>query len=622
MNRALLKSIILLLPACMSMPAEADFSLDLSKGIFPKGVSVKNGNSLLPLGSEFYKNGWTQDGWTADRFGTRGYVAVSPTRTGTDTECDNRLTLPPTEVTAGMWLTWEALSMIDRVKESYRVEALAEGETTPVMLADIDGENGTWTRHAVSLDALAGKKAIVTFVCDTRNGYMLALDKVSVGTPSGEAFAATDLTPQYSGPEGNTVRGTAVNTGATVAYKAIVCLSSDAQGQPRTETRRIQLEGEWESNTPRDYSFDVPASIDARTYYTVAAETADGKTVEIFSGSYFSSAFRKMPFVDEGTGLWCVNCPSGMIQADRLKEHFGEEMVLVTAHVNDVFANQEYFNFLSSYSVPYFRLDRRRATAGSGTEKFGKYYDMPVKFGISITGVEYGETQDGARTATLTAEVLVADETDNNSGQYRIGYVLTGDYEIDADTPNYRRYRQSNSSTRSSDERFYYLPSEIPAELMSYHGVALSSGNDAFLGLEGSLTGTLTPGEPFRHTWTVELPEAGAGLKKESLAAYVLDTKTGNIENTCLIAIDSGNSAVDAITDDSAARLRNTANGLVTVDAGQESFTLTAYSLSGRLAREYRGQGQATIELGLPAGLYVLRLKAGKETATLKTAIR
>lgn len=99
--------------------AETPYEVSFKAGIIPAGVSVANNNALLP-NADGYKRGWTDIGWTVDRYGARGYVALSPTytvtvdsdgKTGPVSPSENVLTLPLLTIKDGDFLKWDALSM-------------------------------------------------------------------------------------------------------------------------------------------------------------------------------------------------------------------------------------------------------------------------------------------------------------------------------------------------------------------------------------------------------------------------------------------------------------------------------------------------------------------------------
>ncbi len=60
---------------------ETLYRLDLSRGKWPADVEVANLNGELPE-TNVYKRVYTADGWCIDRYGDRGYVALSPTYVG------------------------------------------------------------------------------------------------------------------------------------------------------------------------------------------------------------------------------------------------------------------------------------------------------------------------------------------------------------------------------------------------------------------------------------------------------------------------------------------------------------------------------------------------------------
>lgn len=179
-----------------SQPVSA-YMLDMSAGVFPPGVTVSNETGVNPA-TAGYKRGYTRDGWVIDRYGTYGYVAVSPTFTEKNEACRNVMTLPAIGIEEGYYLSWHGVSVHPDRKEKYSVIATVEGSGTSDTLFATDSESDEWTAHLVNLNAYAGKKVTISFVCESTNRYMLAIGGVTVDVPKGVSFEVRDRSEVYS----------------------------------------------------------------------------------------------------------------------------------------------------------------------------------------------------------------------------------------------------------------------------------------------------------------------------------------------------------------------------------------------------------------------------------------
>ncbi len=81
---------------------------------------------------------------------------------------------------------------------------------------------------------------------------------------------------------------------------------------------------------------------------------------------------------------------------------------------------QEYWPGLKFYAVPYMMIDRNRQSAGELDNNFDRQLWTPVKAEIVPTSCDVTDYN-----AEVGFKVRFADDTDNASDRYRIGYVVT-----------------------------------------------------------------------------------------------------------------------------------------------------------------------------------------------------
>lgn len=496
------------------------YSLNLTTGVFPSGVSTENANGQLPDKSG-YKHGFTENGWTVGRLDNRGYVAVSPTYTDREKPCENILTLPQIAVTGKSVITWASRSVYRHFPESYRLEAIVEGEEAKTLFTSGE-ESFFWKNNTVLLDAFQGKNITLRFVCTSSEGYMLALSDVLV------------------------------------------------------------REGESESNT---------------------------------EGSSTSSGNRKL-IVDRGTGTWCVNCPSADVAVESLVEKYGDRIIALNTHVNDVLANELYWKTLDWYSIPRLMLNRIKATEGSDTKKFADYIDKATPFSIAITALERQGDE-----INCAAKVRVNEDME---GTYSVGYVLTGDFHDSQKAA----YSQQNNCTQPYYGAFYYLPSVIPPALMYYDDVTLTF-DGAFAETDGSttlpLSSTLIPGEEYDVEWSIPVPELASTANALKVVAYVVDSTTGEIMNADVATLGKPISVSTLPADNGARRLYMNSEGEACISLPEGTqFSLEIFSMHGVRVyfEEGYANGQDNLRPSLSSGLYIIRLSTSDGEERLKAMIR
>ncbi|MDE6552517.1 MAG: hypothetical protein K2K98_06105 [Muribaculaceae bacterium] len=503
------------------------YTLNLSSGKLPKDVETANTNGLLPKKSA-YKRGYTEKGWTVDRLYNLGYVAVTPTYTAGEGNCENTLTLPPLKIENGHRLIWKAQSVYRHFPESYRVEAVPTDGSNPVTLAEVEAESYSATAHNIPLTPVEGKEVSLRFVCTSSEGYLLAMWDVQVG----------EFTDEVS-------------------------------------------------------------------------------TEEAFTAGSSGDPFMRKFLVDRGTGMWCVNCPAGDIAVDRLMELYGDRVVSLNTHVRDALGNQAYWDKLDWYAVPYMMLNRIKGSAGPNTNKFSQYYEQPTSFAIRIDEIPAPQ----GRTLEITAHVSVNETIDNSDGRYRLGYVLTGDYH----DPTNPEFIQSNNCNQPSYGPYYYLPSSIHPELMYYEDVTLTT-EGAFDGIEGSLPTSMETGKDYEVRWQAEVPELLSNPAEARVVAYVLDTTTGEVQNTDALRVGEHptGGVSDIRQDETSCILGATREGVrVRIAAGKE-YRLDIYDVAGSLIGSHRGisHGQEVLPYQIPPGIYFITLSTAQTHASVKAAVR
>ena len=551
MRFPVLKTLFVLSPVWAAIPAEADYTPDFSTGLIPDAITVSNESGFNPE-SRFYKHGWTADGWTLERYVSRGYVLMAPSHTGAAEPAAMRsvLTLPAYDVTDATWLHWDAMSMLAVLPESYNVEIRTEGSGKAETLLSVDAEASEWTTHMVSLAKYAGKKCTVSFVCTSANRYELMLDKIALTEPKAPVWSGKNTTPYFGDLSGTTVSGTVTNYGTPAEVSAVLLLDAD-----KNETGRYELGRTIGTTESFSYSIEGTAEKDLRTKYSVSLLLADGNSVAIkeLEGSYFSSLFTRRHIVDKGTGMWCVNCPTGTVQIENLQRRFGDSLIPIETHVNtsgpDSLANNEYFAALKYYAVPAFRMDRNRKGNNNFDDMSG-FYDVPANHDVIFEKVDLSDPD------RLSLRVMVK-HPEGETADFKLGYVITADFKSPL-------FFQQNNTTSVSGERFYFLPSFITGDLLEFKHVSVTSEH-AFDGIEA--TSSITEGGMCFSTYEFSIPRPSllADFKGATAVAFAIDNKSSVVLNAASVLLEK---------DFETSGVTEIPSGNVTTDGPVEYYTL------------------------------------------------
>ena len=535
--KCLLPAIALL--AVLPARAEYLFSTKFNSGRIPAIMTTEDRDGE-PLSTADYRNGYTDKGWTVALVSGGQYAAMSPSHSRTDKPQSNLLSTPAFTVSGTRpMIRWKGRSIHPDFPESYLVLVQETGKDTPDVVYECLGEgeeldlNDVWTLHAVSIESYIGKEIKVSFECISTNKYLLAIDDLYIGDPEEQMYQCEVSTPVFvgtewdgsdaSGEQGLLFRGVLWNMGMPLEGGRVAFMS---EGE---EIASMPVEGVLRCGESCDFSMRVPLERDRTIPYTIDVVDADGNHTTVTENILGCSYFPRTLLVEEYTGLWCVNCPSGMLQVERMERRFGEQAITVSGHINDLLECAEYRAGITAYSVPWMVLNRNNGTAGDDTSKFEEEYRRSTPAFIEISDYETGD--DGMLRAT--AQVTWAYDLDNSSDRYRLGYMLTHDVVKEDDN----EYRQKNGLGTVASERFYYLPSSIKSDLSPNHNVVVSA-EDAFSGRPYSLPSSFTGMETAQAQISIVKPEAVDDLADTRLVAYIIDTADGTIVNACAQKLD------------------------------------------------------------------------------------
>lgn len=594
MNGRLLAT-LMLAPVCFLASAATYFASTPTDDRFPANMTASNVSGVVPW-EHGYKHGYTTGGWTVETVDGSSYSFVAPSHTESGSPVDSWLTTAPFIVESeDAWLRWKAKSVLPGFPECYDVVVTAFGEE-PVTVAGVSEENVRWQTHLVSLADFTGKEVRVSFVCRSCNRYMLAVKDIFAGVFDSVEWEIDNTTSRYAAiADGAIVRGSVTNTGADAGGAAIVCRVGD------TETV-IDSEGKWLTGTTREYNFDIPVALNESTAYSIGI-SCGGEFVSLVSSEVFVSHFERILLVDEGTGMWCNNCPDGILELDRLKEEFGNNIIELSCHVYDPLAMPDYWGELKFYAVPYMMLNRNRDTMGSSSRNFSKEYNSPVMAGIRLPE---NVTSDG-ETVTLEGEVTFARDIDNAGGRYKVGYAVVADIF----DPGSEEYYQQNNLTMPRACQYYILPTVIAPTLARFDNAVIEDSH-AFCGVDGSIPENIIGMTGNQFTLTAALPEIASDAENVRVVAYVIDTASGMILNAavCNVAITNGIGQTSSDSNGRGIILRILPSGRVDIDGVDDrcQVEVTVSDTQGKVYDRISGTASeiAGKEISFPSGISIV----------------
>ena len=242
----------------------AVYTLDLGYGEFPSDIKIEDVDGL-PFDATCYQRGSTDAGWTVDRYGSIGYVALSPTYTKGGGTQNNRLSLPAIDIEGeNAVVRWGACSVHPDFPDSYQVTVNDQGGNEEIVYSSA-GESPEWTVRTADLSRYTGKKVTVSFIATSQSGYMLAVGDVSVGEMEDVCFETTDNTPRYAGiAEGDVrVNGTVTNTGKPLDPVKLICKVNDRI------VGEQDVDDDFSTGKSIDFDFEVAPELNKSTHYYI-----------------------------------------------------------------------------------------------------------------------------------------------------------------------------------------------------------------------------------------------------------------------------------------------------------------------------------------------------------------
>lgn len=580
-----------------------NFSPNISSGKMPTAVKSEKLDKLA-TSKALYKNGWTDNGWTVSQVGTTGYAFVSPSYSPDKGAQDNRLILNTLTIEKGAVVSWKARSVYADFPDTYKVVAKAEGDNYETVLFEGEGED-IFTPHSISLDKFAGKKTDITFVCNSTDGYMLAVMDIFVGVPSEPKLYIKENTSRFAG-DVKDIRlfGMLTNYGASTVIKRI----SVTVDNKEVATKSTDLDLKNGETTP--FSVHLPVELNVKTDYTINFHDQNDKIIEEKSGSAMASWFTRTHFVDEGTGMWCNNCPDGTISIAKFERENPGQHAVVSTHTGDIISNEEYWPGLKFYAVPYFMLNRIESTKNSSRAYFDNGLWLPTEVEITLTFNDY----------ELGVSLRSHNDLDNSTDRYRLGYVISADHYL----PDDSSYYQQNSLIYPNREEYYFLPTLIPTYLCKFHGVNIG-GEGYFTGLPKSIPARVESMQPTQCMYlTPDFPPEGEnGWYNPRANVYVLDTESGVIMNCATILLNGTQneviSNVRTVENESPVRLA-VRDGYIKL-SGTRSAKVGIHSLSGSLIWSGICDGEVSVPQNAKGMPVVINAKAEEGTAVIKTIL-
>lgn len=533
-------------------------------------------------------------------------------------------------------LSWRGRSICEQGKKESRYQVLvsAKGnrpeDFTDAPLATIEAEPADrWDTHEVSLAAYAESEVYIAFVNVSTDCEILGIDDIVLAGGKG-LYDLTIETPPYSYGKTAVTLEAAVTPHSDVPVTRFTAHYRCGQQEGSRTFEDLHLEkGEtfrfsFEDALPVEYGDTLRYEIWADVNGRPSLDTRHGSTVALL----FNPSRRTV--VEEGTGMWCVYCPKGIIAMRLLREKYPESFIGVSVHYDDPLSVEGYSDALPFSGFPEAIVNRKYAevppmvatrengidtytTLNGGLETW--FLKAQAEQAIADIGLEAEKDGDKVKATVHTTFALPVLQAD-----YRLALVMTEDRVTDESC------YQANAYAGQAEVLggFENLPAVISP--YTFNEVARAIFNH-WKGVEGSVPAVIEAGETYVFPCEFDLPATVRNVDDTYVVALLIDQRTGEVANAAMKPLgDPANGIRPASTGGGALSYDAASRTVRLSDAGSRPATFTLHDAAGRLlfSRSARPQG-GTVSCDLARmgkGLYVVRARQGDDVRSLKILIK
>lgn len=236
--------------------------------------------------------------------------------------------------------------------------------------------------------------------------------------------------------------------------------------------------------------------------------------------------------IEEFTSISCIWCPVGYTSMEMIHEEFTDGSIIpVCVHVNrpgrDPMTATTYNTVFSKYSgggVPSSTINRTYSVFPVYDDLVETAEQIKMLPGVAAVAAE-ASLDPETRILTVNTESVFSFDYEDGDKNFALAFGITED--------NVGPYTQQNgySGYRESEiGDWYNQPSEVQ---LVYNDVARQI--DKASGVIGSVPAEITAGEIYEYTHELKLVSAVSDFDNSNLVVYLLNKKTGAVENACLI---------------------------------------------------------------------------------------
>lgn len=328
-----------------------------------------------------------------------------------------------------------------------------------------------------------------------------------------------------------------VTNNASNDISSIECQVTVGNDAPQTETMTFdQALGYNRSGivTFTDLSYGTPGLETVPVSVTVTKVNGNDNTSTNATGTAgiqvipVGMGYDRNVIVEEFTGTWCPNCPYGITAMETVRETYTDGSVIpVAIHYQDPMASTSFASIDNTYggSYPSAIMNRMMYVdelypASSCIEAIEQFKEYPAPAKVSATA-HFNDSKNGI---IFDAKTAFSFDNGNAADDYILAFAVTED--------NVGPYEQKNGFSGTDMPYWGSKPSIVE---VVYNDVARQLNSVS--GITGSVPASVTAGEEYDFNYEMKFLASSKIANKDNLNAvvYLINRKTGTVENGCMI---------------------------------------------------------------------------------------
>ncbi len=531
-------------------------------------------------------------------------------------------------------LTWRSKSIGENKKNSsYNVYVSTIGNTpddfgSPIYTVT-DESVSSWTKHELSLAEYKGQRVYVAFQNISFDKEILAIDDILAEGQKGLCELLV-TTPEYIfGKDAATISAN------ITAYSDEEINSFTAYYEYKGKVTSQTYSGLSLKNMGSyDFSFDekIPIALGDTIDYKVWAEV-NSITLDVIEQRSISFLFepKRKIVVEEGTGMWCVYCPEGIVAMEELAKKYPDSFIGIVVHYDDPLEVHHYWEDLYFPRYPSAYINRKYTSEDVMKEVFDGF---DIVYTMLNGGIEtyYLDALDDQTYADVSLQSSSDGKTFNAVVKSRFAInIADADYKIalvviENDVTGEGFY-QDNGYWNSDTPMGGY--ESLPERILdpTFQEVAREVYDD-YMGIPGSVPTTIVAGETYEFEFSAPIPENVNSVANTKIIAMLIDQKTGEIMNADIVTPELAG-VNDILAEGSLELSYRLENGRCSVDFTPKSMgtaTVSMYSVNGTLLHKSTVEtiGSKTthsINVNGLSGIYFITVNQDGKTDSAKLAL-